>query len=210
MPKPTNAIVRRRLEQLLRIRLRGAQFADVRQFADEADPETGRPWLTKEGKPISDRQLKRYCQQSDQLLDKHLEKNFQMLFNRHRGRCQELYALALESGDIRGALAVAQEEARLLNLYPKEPTGRDVNNTQVNIWAPVLQRMTDEQLAVLIPLAEQALKGVPTNGHDQPCGCIPVIPAEPISVQPAPGGYGAAGAVPPVLPGLCGPVPDPQ
>lgn len=119
--KATKAVIRQRVEQVMRIRLCGAEFWEIRQYAAETDAETDRPWN------VSDRQLWRYVAAADELLDEYLDHDRKKLFNRHIGQRRALFARALESGDIRTALAVAKDEADLYGLYVKKiaPTTPD-------------------------------------------------------------------------------------
>jgi hypothetical protein len=200
--KATRAVFRQRAEAVMKLRLLGAEFHDVRQYAQEDDPESGRPWLGENGKVISERQLWRYCRAADKLLDKTLEKNKQNLLNRHIGMRRALYARAMESGDWRAALAVADSEARLLALFPDRPA-REAAAVQVNVWAPALERLTDEELHHMARLAERVNQlnhenGSPSDGAHADHG-----------PGPAAAGDDLARAVPPRLPALCGPDVDP-
>jgi hypothetical protein len=106
MAKATNAEVMERVEAVLQIRLDGAQFHDIRQYASE------KTW------GVSDRQLRRYVAASDRLLAARLEKDRDRLFARHVAQRQTLYARAVNAADYRTALAVARDEAELQGLYP--------------------------------------------------------------------------------------------
>jgi len=109
--KATKATIRQRVEEVMKIRLLGAEFWEIRQYAAENDPDTARPWN------VSDRQLWRYVAASDRLLAKCLERDKDKLLNRHIAQRRAIYARAMEAGDWRGALAVAKDEAELLKLY---------------------------------------------------------------------------------------------
>jgi hypothetical protein len=114
--KSTKAEVRQRVEEVLRIRLMGAEFWDIRQHASE------------NGWGVSDRQLWRYVAQADEMLKESLERDREKLLNRHHAQRRALLARALEVSDLRTALAVVKDEAELLGLYPArrhELTGRD-------------------------------------------------------------------------------------
>ena len=65
----TQAVVARRIEEVLRIRLDGAEFWDVREYAREKEKEKGSAWeLKRGGKPLSDGQLWRYVGRADGLI----------------------------------------------------------------------------------------------------------------------------------------------
>jgi hypothetical protein len=130
--KATKAVIRQRVEQVMKIRLLGGEFHDIRQYAAENEPETGRPWK------LSDRQLWRYVQASDLLLEKYLEHDRGKLFNRHIGQRRALFARAVEAADWRTALAVAKDEADLYGLYaphkiaPTNPDGTEPYSTGID------------------------------------------------------------------------------
>ena len=112
VPKITQEEMARRVEQVLRIRLLGAQFHDIRQYASETDEETGRPWN------VCDRQLRRYIDATDDLLVANAEKDRDKIIARHLAQRQALYARAMEAGDLKAALAVMKDECDLRGLYP--------------------------------------------------------------------------------------------
>jgi hypothetical protein len=116
--KATNAVVMQRVEAVLRVRIDGAQFHDIRDYANA--PEQN--WN------VSDSQLRRYIQASDKLLAERLEKDRDKQFARHVAQRQALYARAVNAADFRTALAVAKDEAELQGLYPPKkvaPTSPD-------------------------------------------------------------------------------------
>jgi hypothetical protein len=209
MPRATKTTTRQRAEQVIKLQLHGASFPDVREYARREDPEAGTPWLGPNGKPLSDRQLWRIWRAADELYAERMEGDWEKEFARAILKRRLLYARALEAGDNRTALAAAQDESRLRGQYPEQQAraGR-AGNVQVNVWGPVLARMSTEQLAELTALAESALNGVPHDLDSR--GPLPVSgEAAPDPAGPAPGGNGAAGDVPPQFPDLCGPDVDP-
>jgi hypothetical protein len=208
--RASNLVRRRRVEQVLKLRLAGATFPDIRTFAHALDPEQGTPWTGPGGKLLSDRGLWRLAHEADKVFLESLEKERPLLVAHHVLLRRLIRARALEQGDNRAALAAAADECRLLGLYPEQQAKAGAANTQVvNIWGPVLQRMGTEQLAQLTALAESALSGVNTHDVDSR-GPLPVSgEAAPDPAGPAPGGDGAAGELPPILPDLCRPDVDP-
>jgi hypothetical protein len=104
--KQTQVEVLKRVEEILQIRLAGAEFVDIRQHAAE------------KGWQISDRQLWRYIQKSDAILAESLERDREKLLNRHRAQRFALYARAMSVSDYRTALAVLKDQAQLEGLYP--------------------------------------------------------------------------------------------
>lgn len=92
---------------------RYAQFEDIRAYAGENDPETGRPWM------VSDSQLRKYIVASNKLLARDLEKDRGDVLNLQLATRRRLFAQALLTGDLRTALAVLKDEAELHGLYSK-------------------------------------------------------------------------------------------
>lgn len=117
--KPTQAIIRQRVEEILSIRLDGAQFCDVRQYVAEKQAAGEPPWTIPEGgKPMSERTLWRYIAKTDKLIAESCQESRKKLLNRHLAQRKHLYARAVNSGDIRAALSVLRDEAELRGLYP--------------------------------------------------------------------------------------------
>jgi len=117
-PKSTKATVAQRIEEVLRIRLDGAEFWDVREYAREKEAEPGTAWeLPPDGKPLSDSQLWRYISQADRMIAESCRASRKKLLRRHLAQRRNLYAKAVSQGDTRAALAVLSDEAKLLGLY---------------------------------------------------------------------------------------------
>lgn len=123
MSKATAAIVARRVEEVLRIRLDGAEFWDVREYACEKEAEAGSAWeLPSDGKPLSDGQLRRYVARVDRMIAENCRASRKKLLRRHLAQRRNLYAKAVPQGDIRAALACIADEAELLGLYAPTKT----------------------------------------------------------------------------------------
>jgi hypothetical protein len=117
--KATKAQIQTRVEEVLRIRLDGAEFWDVREYAREKEREAGSSWeLPPGGKPLSDGQLWRYITRADQLIAESCRASRKKLLRRHLAQRRNLFAKAVSSGDIRTALAVLRDEAELQGIYP--------------------------------------------------------------------------------------------
>jgi hypothetical protein len=117
--KSTKVVIARRVEEVLRIRLDGAEFHNIVQYAAE------------QGWNVRERQLWNYVRASDALLAIRLEKDRDKLLARHVAQRRALYARAVHAADYRTALAVARDEAELQGLYPsrdKTPPPVQVNN----------------------------------------------------------------------------------
>src|SRR5438067_13211696 len=87
--KATKAEALQRVEEVLLIRLSGAGFHDIREYARE------------KGWGVSDSQLYRYMRKADDQLADSLEKDRPRLFSLHVGRRRALYARCVDSGDWR-------------------------------------------------------------------------------------------------------------
>jgi hypothetical protein len=122
--KATRAQVQARVEEVLAIRLDGAEFWHVREYAREKEQEEGSPWQLDEGqKPLSDGQLWRYIARADQMIAESCRASRKKLLRRHLAQRRNLYAKAVSQGDIRAALAAVEAEARLQGLFdiPSRP-----------------------------------------------------------------------------------------
>src|SRR4051812_35163319 len=114
--KSPQAIVQQRVQEVLTIRLLGAEFSDIVQYAAE------------KGWDVQERQLWNYVAQSDELLATTLEQDREKLLNRHVAQRRALFAKAMSVADLGAARAVLKDEAELLGLYPAkrtEITGKD-------------------------------------------------------------------------------------
>lgn len=92
--KASRAEVAARVVEVLRIRLDGAAFHDMVEFAKEKE------WN------VSERQCGRYLEKADELLAARQSKNRSRIINLHIARCEALYARSVNSADYRTALAV--------------------------------------------------------------------------------------------------------
>jgi hypothetical protein len=106
--KSEAAEVARRVEEVLRIRLDGAQFHDVVQYAAE------------KGWDLKDRQIRNYVRRADELLVDRMDQGRREVVARHLAQRQSLFARAVNAADYRTALAVLADEAKLRGLYDNE------------------------------------------------------------------------------------------
>lgn len=107
--KATQTQVEQRVAEVLALRLAGADFPDILQYA------AVKQWNVKE------RQLWNYVEKADERLAETTERDRGKLLRLHLAQRRLLYAKALESGDWRGALAIKKDEAQLLGLYDSPP-----------------------------------------------------------------------------------------
>jgi hypothetical protein len=134
--KSNQATVRQRVEEILSLRLLGAEFPDIRQYASQKE------WN------VTDRQLWRYIHAGDDFLAQTLEQDHAKLVNRHIAQRRALYARAAAVSDYRTCLAILRDEAELLSLYPPKRT--EVSGPDGGPLQTVTTEMTDEERAAAI------------------------------------------------------------
>jgi hypothetical protein len=106
--KSSKAVVLKRVEAVYKLRLGGAEFHDIREYADAPEQQ----WN------VSDTQLRRYISTADKLMRERFDAKADHLLARHILQRRQLYAHAMTAGDFRTALAVLQDEAKLEGLNP--------------------------------------------------------------------------------------------
>ncbi len=106
MPKSDKATVLARIQDLTKLVLAGAEFADIRQYAADRD------WK------LSERQLRRYQEMVYEKLAESTQRNRDQLLGRHLMQRRALYARAVKASDFRAALMILKDEAELEALYP--------------------------------------------------------------------------------------------
>ncbi|MCE9560420.1 MAG: hypothetical protein K8U57_00035 [Planctomycetes bacterium] len=109
--KAEAAAVALRIEEVLRIRLDGAEYHDVVQYAAE------------KGWDLKERQVREYIGRADDLLVERQEPKRRRVIARHLAQRQSLFARCINAADFRTALAVLADLAKLKGLYA---TGNDV------------------------------------------------------------------------------------
>lgn len=97
----------KRVEEVLRIRLDGAQYHDVVPFAAE------------KGWDLKERQVREYMHKADELLVERLDKKRKPVIARHIAQRQALFARAVNNADLRTALAILDSECKLRGLFPE-------------------------------------------------------------------------------------------
>jgi hypothetical protein len=144
-PKPSKATVQLRVDEILRIRLDGAELWDVREYVREQEQKEDSPWKLAEGdKPLSDSQIARYIQRADMLVAESCKVSRKKLFRRHLAQRRNLYAKAVSQGDMRTALACVRDEAELLGLYPEKKANGDKAAAGV-IVLNIVERLTGDR-----------------------------------------------------------------
>jgi hypothetical protein len=156
--KSTKAVVAQRVNEVLKLRLGGAEFLDIREYAAAPEQAWG----------VSDTQLWRYIREADALCREHFDAKAEHLLTRHLLQRRTLYAHAMGAGDFRTALAVLQDEAKLEGLYPPTKVAPTTPDGQ-QAWAPALKDLSDDELGLLARLTErarQAAAGGSSNGEN--------------------------------------------
>ena len=121
--KATKGTVEARVADVLRVRLDGGQFFQIREYVREMEAKGEAPWAVPEGgKPLSDSQLRRYSRRADSAMAEASRASRGKLFREHVSRRLNLYARAINKGDERTALAVLRDLAELQGLYGDELT----------------------------------------------------------------------------------------
>jgi hypothetical protein len=161
--RSTKAETMQRVHAVLKIVLFGAEFHDLRDFAD------------KEGWNVSDSTLRRYQTAALELCREQQEQNRERLLARHLMQRRALYARAMESGDWRTALAIATDEAALLGLYPTgkariELTGEDGKPIETKTSAKIEHAiaLTADDIAAARRLVDATGDDVPADSGTQP------------------------------------------
>jgi hypothetical protein len=106
MAKSDKATILRRIDDVTRLVLAGAEFADIRQYASD------QVWQ------VSQRQIRRYLEAAYKRLAQTTKRDRKQLLGRHLMQRRALYARSLKGNDVRTALQVLRDEAALQGLYP--------------------------------------------------------------------------------------------
>jgi hypothetical protein len=121
--KTPKVVVQQRVEDVLQLKLIGAQFAEIRRYVAEREAGKKPPWtIPKGGKPVSERTLWRYLQQADSLIARGFREGRKRALRRHLAQRQALFARCLKASDFANARLVLADEAQLAGLYPATKT----------------------------------------------------------------------------------------
>jgi hypothetical protein len=164
--KSTKLVVRQRVEEIFRLRLGGAEFHDIREYADATTDPEGKP---RQPWGVSDTQLRRYIAKADALCKERFDAHAPYLLNRHLLQRRRLFAHAMEVGDYKTALAILKDEAKLERLY--EPRDDKTSPVEAFLAAlpPELARATRAALAAHLSQGG----GPPGGGAHQEPGRLP-------------------------------------
>jgi hypothetical protein len=146
--RSTNLEYQQRVEEILSLRLQGVEWCGLCQFA------ASRGWS------VSPRQIRRYIRAGDQLLARTLENDREKLINQHRATRRMLLTKANQLNDVRAALAVVIDEAKLLGLYA--PSKTEVSG---NVQVEDLRSIPDGELRARIAEYEKRLPAPPERAE---------------------------------------------
>jgi hypothetical protein len=138
--KSSKPEVQKRVNEVFKLRLGGAELADIRDYANA--PEQG--WN------VSDSQLRRYIKAADALCLDYFDAKAEHLLARHLLQRRQLYAHAMGAGDFRTALAVLKDEAELEGLYPPHKVAQKLEHAGHVCVAVSAEDLTDDELAAII------------------------------------------------------------
>ena len=106
MSRSDKRTMTQRVQDVLRLLLAGAEFAEIRQFA------------LAQGWHVTDRQIRRYQETAYRRAAKIARRDQVQLLGRHLMQRRALYARAFKAQDLRTALHIVRDEAQLQGLYP--------------------------------------------------------------------------------------------
>jgi hypothetical protein len=129
MAKSNTATVLSRVNEVGRLILSGAEFAEIRQYASDQN------WQ------VSGRQIRRYMQKCYTRLAQATDRDRKELLGRHLMQRRAIYARSLKNGDLRTALQTLRDEAELEGLYPSpQATAEQALKHQLGIQSSPLSR----------------------------------------------------------------------
>jgi hypothetical protein len=104
--------IRERIEEIIHLRLVGAQQDHIRQYASD------------NGWGLSARQVEKYILRADRLpiAEQKMERKWMMGY--HLARRDHLYGKAMDAGKLQTALNILNSDAKLRGLYPDKDTTR--------------------------------------------------------------------------------------
>jgi hypothetical protein len=171
--KATAAKIRARVEDILRIILDGREPWDIRQYVSDQEAAGAAPWTIPEGgKPLSERQLRRYCDKAEALIAEVVRTNRKNLLQWHLAQRRRLFRMAVAADDLRAALAVLDSEAKLAGLWDFE-----VREAIDSLRREMLAR-AGKGHAILDATSPDATPGPDEErpGNDPPGGALPAWP----------------------------------
>lgn len=152
--KSTNAEIEKRIHEVFILRLDGAGINEIREHSRE------------QGWNLEDAQLYKYMAEVNPMIKEELAKRNYQAFDMHLLRRERMYYKAMQRGDIKTAITVADSQAKIYGLFspikvaPTDPTGT----------LPYNGFLSDEERAIALTNLYARLgqrNGIPTsNGED--------------------------------------------
>jgi hypothetical protein len=142
MAKSDKSTVLRRVHDVLRLVVAGAEFTDIRQYASD------------KGWDVSERQIRRYLEAPYKRLAGATKRNRNQLLGRHLMQRRALYARSLKGNDLRTALQVLRDDAALEGLYPPTKIAPTTPDGQHAYPGPEGSPLTRRQRLVRLVAAE--------------------------------------------------------
>ena len=161
----TPVIGRARKLEIVQLRLNGAQWYEVLEWirTREAEPVTEKNpancW-TSEYK-LSLASVFWYIGEADKIISELAEINRDRAYKKHLAQRQNLYAKAVNMGDIGNALRVLDSMAKLQDLFPSNSKSDQTGGSQIIDATPKtdLSKLTDEELEAYERLIRKAAAG---------------------------------------------------
>lgn len=114
MVKATKQLVHLRVIAIMRLRLKGASFEAICEYAQQNDPDTNRPWH------LSRIQLRNYCDKAERMMKSYRSDSRDKLINHHLAVRWDMFAECRANGQIETALGIVKDIARIESVYPSE------------------------------------------------------------------------------------------
>lgn len=145
----SKAVAAKRVEELVRIRLEGAEMWDVREYIHEQAKKPDNPWSgTGE---MCDAQIYRYIARADKTIADSCKQSRKRMLRRHLAQRRNWIGKAVNAGDVATACRIADSEADLVGLkeYGRQHFA-DLEATGTDKEQPIdLGKLTPEQLETL-------------------------------------------------------------
>lgn len=169
------AVTPERVETVLRLRLDGAQFHDLRLFAADTSADGtlvrgGPPW------EVSDDDLWKLIDRADTVLVSRTKQSHAQAVALQLARRDALYARAVNAGDYSVAASILKDQAALLGMYPNVAELRKLVKAQDEVIKELDAHHAPRQLG-------------PAVEGEAPAGETPVGDPEPVAqAEPEEGG----------------------
>lgn len=112
-----------RIQEILQIKLDGAQAWDIFQYVSDKEDKDEPPWvMAADRKHMTERNIRNYMAKADERIKEECQQDNEAAIRRHLAQRRNLYAKAVSQGDVGVALSVLRDEATLQGLYPATKT----------------------------------------------------------------------------------------